>query len=429
MKRKAYNDLLEWKNSPNRMPLILCGARQVGKTWLMKELGKNEYKNFVYLNFDLDERLETLFEKDYDIDRILLTIQAFTGIKPEKGSTLIIFDEIQQVKRGLGVLKYFCEDAPEYHVIVAGSLLGIALHPGTSFPVGKVNMIKVYPMDFGEFLDAMDESAAKQIIENHDWDMMKVLNNKLTTLLRQYYYVGGMPKVVADYVKTKNLRQIRTTQEEIIQAYREDVSKHAPKKDITRINMVLDSIPSQLAKENKKFIFGALKSGARASEFEVAIQWLIDCGIVYKISRVSTPKMPLKFYEDFSAFKMFLLDVGLMGCMSQVPAEQIIAADNMLVEYKGAFTEGYVMQQLASQKDIFVYYWASNRSEAELDFLIQKGLSIIPIEVKAETNVKSRSLYQFVNKNPELKAIRFSMSDYIKQDWMENRPLYSAFCV
>jgi hypothetical protein len=314
-------------------------------------------------------------------------------------------------------------------VIVAGSLLGIALHPGTSFPVGKVNMINVYPMDFGEFLDAMDESAAKQIIENHDWDMMKVLNNKLTTLLRQYYYVGGMPKVVADYVKTKNLRQIRTTQEEIIQAYREDISKHAPKKDITRINMVLDSIPSQLAKENKKFIFGALKSGARASEFEVAIQWLIDCGIVYKISRVSTPKMPLKFYEDFSAFKMFLLDVGLMGCMSQVPAEQIIAADNMLVEYKGAFTEGYVMQQLASQKDIFVYYWASNRSEAELDFLIQKGLSIIPIEVKAETNVKSRSLYQFVNKNPELKAIRFSMSDYIKQDWMENRPLYSAFCV
>ena len=429
MKRKAYKELLEWKNSPNRMPLILCGARQVGKTWLMKELGKNEYKNYVYLNFDLDERLETLFEKDYDIERILLVIQAFTGVKPEKGSTLIIFDEIQQVKRGLGVLKYFCEDAPEYHVIVAGSLLGIALHPGTSFPVGKVNMINVYPMDFGEFLDAMDETAAKQIIENHDWDMMKVLNNKLTTLLRQYYYVGGMPKVVADYVKTKNLRQVRTTQEEIIQAYREDISKHAPKKDITRINMVLDSIPSQLAKENKKFIFGAMKSGARASEFEVAIQWLIDCGIVYKISRVSTPKMPLKFYEDFSAFKMFLLDVGLMGCMSQVPAEQIIAADNMLVEYKGAFTEGYVMQQLASQKDIFVYYWASNRSEAELDFLIQKESSIIPIEVKAETNVKSRSLFQFVSKNPELKAIRFSMSDYIKQDWMENRPLFSAFCV
>ncbi|MBO7462641.1 MAG: ATP-binding protein [Bacteroidales bacterium] len=429
MKRKAYNELLQWKNSPDRMPLILCGARQVGKTWLMKEFGKNEYKNFVYLNFDLDDRLQTLFETDYDIERILLAIQVFTGIRPEKGETLIIFDEIQQVTRGLGVLKYFCENAPEYHVMVAGSLLGIALHPGTSFPVGKVNMINVYPMDFGEFLDAMDESAAKQIIEKHDWDMMKVVKNKLITLLRQYYYVGGMPKVVADYVKNKDLKQVRQTQGDILRAYREDISKHAPKKDVSRINMVLDSIPSQLAKENKKFIFGAMKKGARASEFEIALQWLLDCGIIYKISRVNAPKMPLKFYEDLSAFKLFLLDVGLMGCMSQVPADQIIAADNMLIEYKGAFTEGYVMQQLASQKDIFVYYWASNNSEAELDFLIQKESQIIPVEVKAEVNLKSRSLYQFVSKHPELKAIRFSMSDYIKQDWMENRPLYSAYCV
>lgn len=429
MKRKVYNELIEWKNSPNRKPLILSGARQVGKTWLMKELGKNEYKNYVYLNFDLDDRLENLFETDYNIDRILLAIQAITGVKPEKGKTLIILDEIQQVKRGLGVLKYFCEDAPEYHIIVAGSLLGIALHPGTSFPVGKVNMINVYPLDFGEFLDAMGENTMKELVEKHDWEMMKILKNKYIELLRQYYFIGGMPKVVADYVANKDLKQARKTQKEIITAYREDISKHAPKKDVVRINMVLDSIPSQLAKENKKFIFGAMKKGARATEFELAIQWLIDCGIVYKISRVNAPKMPLKFYEDMSAFKLFLLDVGLMGCMSEVPADQIIATDNALVEYKGAFTEEYVMQQLASQQDIFVYYWASERSESELDFLIQKESLIIPVEVKAEVNLKSRSLYQFVSKHPELSAIRFSMSDYIKQDWMENRPLYSAWKV
>ncbi len=429
MKRKVYNELIEWKNSPNRKPLILSGARQVGKTWLMKELGKNEYKNYVYLNFDLDDRLENLFETDYNIDRILLAIQAITGIKPEKGKTLIILDEIQQVKRGLGVLKYFCEDAPEYHIIVAGSLLGIALHPGTSFPVGKVNMINVYPLDFGEFLDAMGENTMKELVENHDWETMKILKNKYIELLRQYYFIGGMPKVVADYVANKDLKQARKTQKEIIMAYREDISKHAPKKDVVRINMVLDSIPSQLAKENKKFIFGAMKKGARATEFELAIQWLIDCGIVYKISRVNAPKMPLKFYEDMSAFKLFLLDVGLMGSMSEVPADQIIATDNALVEYKGAFTEEYVMQQLASQQDIFVYYWTSERSESELDFLIQKESLIIPVEVKAEVNLKSRSLYQFVSKHPELSAIRFSMSDYIKQDWMENRPLYSAWKV
>jgi len=429
MRRKVYNELLEWKNSKNRMPLILCGARQVGKTWLMKELGKNEYKNFVYLNFDLDDRLEKLFETDYNIERILLAIQAFTGIKPQKGETLIIFDEIQQVQRGLGVLKYFCENAPEYHVVVAGSLLGIALHPGTSFPVGKVNMINVYPLSFGEFLDAMNETSLKETIEKHDWEMMKVLKNKAINLLRQYYFTGGMPKVVSDYVQTQDLKQVRKTQNEILKAYREDISKHAPKKDVVRINMVLDSIPSQLVKENKKFIFGAMKKGARATEFEIAIQWLIDCGIIYKISRVNAPKMPLKFYEDLSAFKLFLLDVGLMGCMSQIPASEIITSNNALVEYKGAFTEEYVMQQFAAQKDIFVYYWASDRSEAELDFLVQKESDIIPIEVKAEVNLKSRSLFQFVSKHPELTAIRFSMSDYIKQDWMENRPLYSAFCL
>lgn len=429
MNRKVYKELLKWKQSENRMPLVLCGARQVGKTWLMQEFGKNEYKNSIYLNFDSDESLCQLFEKDYDIDRILLAIQAYAGFTPEKGETLIIFDEIQEARRGLGVLKYFCENAPEYHVIVAGSLLGIALHEGTSFPVGKVNMIDVYPMDFGEFLDAMGQTSLKEIAESHDWELMKPLKDKYIGLLRQYYFTGGMPKVVAIYIQNNNLAQVRQFQKDIIRAYKEDISKHAPTKDVPRINMVLDSIPAQLVKENKKFIFGALKKGARASEFEIAIQWLVDCGIIYKINRVSAAKMPLKFYEDFSAFKLFMLDIGLMGCLSDVPAKEILFYDNMLKEYKGAFTEAFVMQQLAAQKDISIYYWSTAKSEAELDFLVQKDSSIIPIEVKAEENLKSRSLYQFVTKNPDLTALRLSMSDYIKQDWMENRPLYTAFCI
>lgn len=429
MNRKVYKELLKWKQSENRMPLVLCGARQVGKTWLMQEFGKNEYKNSIYLNFDSDESLCQLFEKDYDIDRILLAIQAYAGFTPEKGETLIIFDEIQEARRGLGVLKYFCENAPEYHVIVAGSLLGIALHEGTSFPVGKVNMIDVYPMDFGEFLDAMGQTSLKEIAESHDWELMKPLKDKYIGLLRQYYFTGGMPKVVAIYIQNNDLAQVRQFQKDIIRAYKEDISKHAPTKDVPRINMVLDSIPAQLVKENKKFIFGALKKGARASEFEIAIQWLVDCGIIYKINRGSAAKMPLKFYEDFSAFKLFMLDIGLMGCLSDVPAKEILFYDNMLKEYKGAFTEAFVMQQLAAQKDISIYYWSTAKSEAELDFLVQKDSSIIPIEVKAEENLKSRSLYQFVTKNPDLTALRLSMSDYIKQDWMENRPLYTAFCI
>lgn len=429
MNRKVYKELLKWKQSENRMPLVLCGARQVGKTWLMQEFGKNEYKNSIYLNFDSDESLCQLFEKDYDIDRILLAIQAYAGFTPEKGETLIIFDEIQEARRGLGVLKYFCENAPEYHVIVAGSLLGIALHEGTSFPVGKVNMIDVYPMDFGEFLDAMGQTSLKEIAESHDWELMKPLKDKYIGLLRQYYFTGGMPKVVAIYIQNNDLAQVRQFQKDIIRAYKEDISKHAPTKDVPRINMVLDSIPAQLVKENKKFIFGALKKGARASEFEIAIQWLVDCGIIYKINRVSAAKMPLKFYEDFSAFKLFMLDIGLMGCLSDVPAKEILFYDNMLKEYKGAFTEAFLMQQLAAQKDISIYYWSTAKSEAELDFLVQKDSSIIPIEVKAEENLKSRSLYQFVTKNPDLTALRLSMSDYIKQDWMENRPLYTAFCI
>lgn len=428
MKRKVYTELLKWKENSNRKPLILRGARQVGKTWIMKEFARNEYRNFIYVNCDNEPRVAHLFENDYDIKRILLILQAISGIKAVPGETLIILDEIQEVKRGLGALKYFCEDAPEYHVMVAGSLLGIALHPGTSFPVGKVDMIDLYPMDFGEFLEAQGNGQWKALLESHDWELISTMRTKFIELLRQYYYVGGMPGVVSSYIKQQDLQEVRRLQQDILTAYREDISKHAPSNEVVRINMVMNSIPSQLARENKKFIYGAMRKGARAADFEQAIQWLIDCGIVYKIPRASTSKLPLKFYEDLSAFKLFLLDCGLLACMSEVPADQMLIGNNVFEEFKGAFTEEFVLQQLISCPDTFIYYWSSERSDGEIDFLLQHGSNIIPVEVKAEENVRARSLRQFVQDNPELKGVRFSMSDYRDQGWMENIPLYAAFC-
>ena len=428
MKRKVYTELLKWKENSNRKPLILRGARQVGKTWIMKEFGKNEYRNFIYVNCDNEPRVAHLFENDYDINRILLVLQAISGIKAMPGETLIILDEIQEVKRGLGALKYFCEDAPEYHVMVAGSLLGIALHPGTSFPVGKVDMIDLYPMDFGEFLEAQGNGQWKTLLESHDWQLISTMRTKFIELLRQYYYVGGMPGVVSSYIEQQDLQEVRRLQQDILTAYREDISKHAPANEVVRINMVMNSIPSQLARENKKFIYGAMRKGARAADFELAIQWLIDCGIVYKIPRVSTPKLPLKFYEDLSAFKLFLLDCGLLACMSEVPADQILIGNNVFEEFKGAFTEEFVLQQLIGHPDTFIYYWRSERSDGEIDFLLQRGSRVIPVEVKAEENVRARSLRQFVQDNPGLKGLRLSMSDYRDQEWMENVPLYAAFC-
>lgn len=428
MKRKVYTELLEWKNREGRKPLILRGARQVGKTWIMKEFGRNEYRNVIYVNCDNEPRISHLFENDYDIKRVLLALQAISGIKAVPGETLIILDEIQEVNRGLGVLKYFCEDAPEYHVMVAGSLLGIALHQGTSFPVGKVDMVDMYPMDFGEFLDALGHEQWKDMLKSKDWQLIASMRSKFIEFLRLYYYVGGMPGVVNSFIEHNDLQEVRRLQQTILRAYQEDVSKHAPAAEVVRINMVMNSIPSQLAKENKKFVYGAIKKGARATEFELAIQWLIDCGIIYKISRVRTPKLPLKFYEDMSAFKLFMLDCGLLACMSEVPADQMLIGDNVFQEFKGAFTEEFVLQQMISHRDIHIYYWSSDKADSEVDFLLQHGSRIIPVEVKAEENLRARSLRQFVTNNPELKGIRFSMSDYREQEWMENVPLYALCC-
>lgn len=423
MKRDIYNKLLQWKNDSNRKPLIITGARQVGKTWIMREFGKNEYANVVYINCDNEKRIETLLSEDYNIDRILLGLQAISGVNIKSDKTLIIFDEIQQIPRGLHLLKYFYEENPEYHVMVAGSLLGITLNQGVSFPVGKVDIMEMNPMNFNEFLEAMGQEQLLKVLNTNDWKLIDSLSTKYIELLRQYYYVGGMPEVVCSYCKDKNLAQVRNIQNNILKAYRNDISKHATKSESVKIGQVLDSLPSQLSKENKKFIYGVIKTGARAAEYELAIQWLIDAGIVHKVNRIKEAKMPLKFYEDISAFKLFLLDMGLFACMCEVPASEMLVGNNVFVEYKGAFAEQYVLQQLVCQ-NVKPYYWSSEKTPSEIDFVIQKDNKIIPIEVKAEVNVKARSLRQFITNNPELKAVRFSMLGYAEQDWMTNIPLY-----
>ena len=425
MQREVYNKLIDWKLSPYRKPLILEGARQVGKTWLMLELAKS-YSNYVYVNFDKDSWAKDLFIADYDIARILLTLEAHSNEHIVAGETLIIFDELQEAERGWGVLNYFYEDAPEHHVIVSGSLLGITLHSGQSFPVGKVDRIRVYPLTFTEFLRANGEDIKVECLQNKQWNVVSSLAPAYINILRQYYFVGGMPEAVSAFVANRDLKQVRTIQQNILIGYKSDISKHAPASEVKRILMVLQSLPSQLSKENKKFIYGVLRQGARAKDFELAIQWLIDAGIIYRVNRVTEPCIPLSMYEELGIFKLFMLDCGLLACLAGVPASQILTEDNIFHEWKGAFSEQYVLQQLLSVYDS-VAYWSSNDSECEIDFLVQTENTIVPIEVKAEENVKSKSLHHFVTERyPLLRGVRFSMKDYIEQDWLINIPLYAV---
>lgn len=425
MERSIYSSLKKWKDSPTRKPLILQGARQVGKTYILKEFGAREYSEVVYINCDDNNDMQNMFV-DYDVDRIIRSMSAISGISIKPSTTLLILDEIQEVERGLASLKYFCEKAPEYHVAVAGSLLGITLHEGTSFPVGKVDMLYMYPMDFEEFLLAMGKEQLVELLCNNSWAALTPLRGMLTELLRQYYFVGGMPEAVKTYVERGDIWEVRSIHSKIIDAYRNDMSKHAPKQQVQRINMVWNSIPSQLARDNKKFIYGALRKGARANDFEIAIQWLVDSGLVHKVHRISKPVVPLKFYEDIASFKLFLLDCGLLGALSETPPEQILIGDNVFEEYKGAFTENYVLQQLKSLPRTFIYYYSNDNSTLEIDFVVQHEAHVIPIEVKAEENLRAKSLRQFVTDNPGLHGVRFSMSDYREQDWLTNVPLWAV---
>lgn len=425
MERSIYSSLKKWKESPTRKPLILQGARQVGKTYILKEFGAREYSEVVYINCDDNNDMQNMFV-DYDVDRIIRSLSAISGVSIKPSTTLLILDEIQEVERGLASLKYFCEKAPDYHVAVAGSLLGITLHDGTSFPVGKVDMLYMYPMDFEEFLLAMGKEQLVELLRSNSWAALTPLRGMLTELLRQYYFVGGMPEAVKAYVERGDIWEVRSIHSKIIDAYRNDMSKHAPKQQVQRINMVWNSIPSQLARDNKKFIYGALRKGARANDFEIAIQWLVDSGLVHKVHRISKPVVPLKFYEDMASFKLFLLDCGLLGALSETPPEQILIGDNVFEEYKGAFTENYVLQQLKSLPRTFVYYYSNDNSTLEIDFVVQHEAHVIPIEVKAEENLRAKSLRQFVTDNAGLHGVRFSMSDYREQDWLTNVPLWAV---
>lgn len=422
MKRLIYNDLLKWKNEEIHKPLILFGARQVGKTYILNQFGKQEFNNCVYVNCHNNEFIATLF-RNFDIDRIVVDIERHYEKKIIAGNTLLIFDEIQEVRNGIASLKYFYENMPELHVAVAGSLLGLSLHEGESFPVGKVDMLSLYPMTYVEYLMACGRDEITQALVNNDWQAIELEHEYLENRLREYYFVGGMPEAVAEFIKTGDTKKTRQIQQNIINAYNNDISKHTHS-EVQRIHQVWDSIPMQLAKENKKFIFGAMKKGARAADFELALQWLIDAGLVYKVDRCKTPSLPLKFYADGSAFKIYLLDVGLLAAMSQTQPKDILLGNKVFSEFKGAFSENYVLQQIRPLKDIYTYYYSKENSQLEIDFLLQCAGEVIPLEVKAEENVKSKSLRTFVDGNDqEMKGLRVSMKQYIDQGWMGNIPL------
>ncbi|WP_027431243.1 ATP-binding protein [Lachnospira multipara] len=424
MERTIYQKLINWKNSKNRKPLILNGARQVGKTYIVKEFAKREYKNLVYINCDNNNDVKELF-KDFDMDRVIRTLEAISNETITPGETLIFLDEIQELDKGITSLKYFNEEARDYHVIVAGSLLGIHLHEGTGYPVGKVDELRLYPMSFEEFVLAMGEEKLLDFLKEAKWDELSPLAKKYKELLRQYYYVGGMPEVVQSYIDNSDLKTVRRLQKQILSDYQNDFSKHAPTSELAKINMVWNSIPSQLAKENKKFLYGSLKKGARAKEFENAIQWLVNTGLVYKVNRINKVCKPIKFYEDTAAFKLFVSDLGLLGAMSDTLAKDVLVNNKAFVEYKGAFTEQYVCQQYVSATSECPMYYTNEKSTLELDFVIQLD-EVYPLEVKAEENRRSKSLTTIMKENEELKGIKMTMSDYKKQDTITNIPLYAV---
>lgn len=425
MKRTAMQTLISWKNKTGRKPLVIRGARQVGKTWLMKEFGKNEYAQTAYVNFESSKLLKALFVDNFDIQRIITALQIETGIQINAENTLIILDEIQEAEGAITSLKYFCENAPQYHIVAAGSLLGVALQKHSSFPVGKVEFLDLPPLNFTEFLIALDQQPLLDLLKSQDWILIKSFKEKYIQLLRHYYYIGGMPEAVFSFKMQNDFKEVRLIQKRILMAYEQDFSKHAPGEIVPRIRMLWNSIPAQLAKENKKFIYGAVKQGTRAKDYELALSWLIDCGLVHKVCRVSKPGIPLKAYEDVKAFKLFTVDVGLLGAMGDIDVRTLIEGNVIFEEFKGALTEQYVLQQLITIPEIVIYYWSAERSTAEIDFLIQSSGEVIPIEVKAEENLKAKSLKVFCQKYTPQTAIRTSMSDFRKEDWLINLPLYA----
>lgn len=426
MYRLAIEQLYTWKAKKNKKPLIIRGARQVGKTWLMKEFANAAYESSVYVSFDNNQRMQDLFTVNFDVERIITGLELYAGQKINPQSTVLIFDEIQEVPKALTALKYFNENAPQYQIICAGSMLGVALRQGTSFPVGKVEFLDLYPLSFTEFMLAMGKEQFVDLLHKGDFNMVTTFKTSYFDLLKFYYYVGGMPEVVQNFAENKDFNEVREIQQRILDAYEQDFSKHAPNEVVPRIRMLWNSIPAQLTKENKKFIYGLIREGARAKEYELALLWLNDCGLVHKVHRVTKPLLPLKAYEELKAFKLFLVDVGLLSCMLRLKQDTLLDGNELFKEFKGSLTEQYVLQQLKTLKDIGIYYWTNDRGSAEIDFIVDNGRQVIPIEVKAEVNLQAKSLKSYRGKfNPAI-SIRTSMADYKKEEWLLNLPLYAV---
>ena len=427
MQRTAIEKLKKWKDKKGHKPLIIEGARQVGKTWLMKEFGKQYYEQVVYLHFDNNPELAAVFENDYKISRLIESFEILSGIKINPDNTLIIFDEIQECPRALTSLKYFNENAPEYDIVAAGSLLGLIHHEGTGFPVGKVSFLNLYPMDFFEFARALGEERFIELIEKKDFQMMSIFKNEFKKLVKMYCYIGGMPEVVQDFINNRDYKKVREIQKTILASYENDFSKHVPANTVEKIRMLWQTIPSQLAKENKKFIYSAIKTGARAKEYELALLWLKDAGLVYQVNRIKKPDLPLIAYQDFEAFKLFVVDVGLLSALTNLDVKTILEKTQIFEEFKGAIAEQYVYQQLKSaEDDMPIYYWSNDSSRSEVDFVIQLDGYVIPVEVKAEKNLKAKSLKNFIQDYKSEKSVRTSLADYkLNDNNLYDIPLYA----
>ncbi|MDR1649078.1 MAG: ATP-binding protein [Synergistaceae bacterium] len=424
MYRTAIEALSKWKSKNTRKPLIIRGARQVGKTWLMKEFGKTAFEHTVYISFDNNQRMKELFSADLDVTRLVTGIELHAGRKIDPANTLIVFDEVQEVPAALTSLKYFNENAPEYQIICAGSLLGVALHRGTSFPVGKAEFLDLFPLSFAEFMLACGKERFVSVLAQGDFAMAATFKREYIDLLKHYYYVGGMPEAVLSFAANRDFNEVREIQQRILAAYEQDFSKHAPNEVVPRIRMLWNSIPAQLTKENRKFVYGLIKGGARAREYEYALMWLSDCGLVHKVHRAAAPRLPLKAYEDLKAFKLFLVDVGLLSCMTRLRQDVLLDGSALFVEFKGALTEQYVLQQLKTISGIETYYWTNERNTSEVDFLLDTGNAVVPLEVKAEVNLQSKSLKAFAEKYHPALSIRASMSNYKRENWLLDLPLY-----
>lgn len=423
MKRALYDELLDWKSKKRRKPLLLTGARQVGKTYLLKEFGKQEFEKVIYLNLDREkDRYEAIFDGSIGAKDVIAKLETATGAKITPENTLIILDEVQEIPRALTSLKYFCEDAPEYYIAASGSLLGIALHEGTSFPVGKVDGLKLEPMSYKEFMMATGNERFLRVIDSED--DLKIFADKYEALFREYLIVGGMPEAVASWVANRDYTEVDKLQNSILLAYLDDISKHTDPTTAMRIHQVWNSLPAQFAKRNEKFMFNVIREGARAREYEVAIQWLVDCSIVRKVERLKVgDKLPLKAYADLSAFKLYFLDVGLFRHLAGVSTEIVLSNEKLFKEFNGFFAEQFVLQQMARESEM--YYWASE-ANAEVDFVTEIGGSIVPIEVKSGTNVKAKSLKTFRDKYHPGLSLRFSLKPLEYNEGLLNLPIYLA---